>query len=100
MRCKQSQMKSKTTLCGVAIAAVLELGLLAGSARAAPYLYSGSMTNVTLNPGTYIVTAYGAPGGGYVNALVGGLGAEMSAQFDFSTSTNLTLLVGGRGDLA
>ena len=25
--------------------------------------FSGSETNITLNPGTYIITAYGAPGG-------------------------------------
>jgi sugar lactone lactonase YvrE len=61
------------------------------------YLFSGSRrnfgteTNITLNPGAYIITAYGAPGGG------GGLGAEMSAEFNFSASTNLTLLVGEGG---
>jgi DNA-binding beta-propeller fold protein YncE len=57
------------------------------------YLFSGSERNITLPPDAYIITAYGAPGGGGY----GGLGAEMSAEFNFSTSTNLTLLVGGGG---
>jgi hypothetical protein len=62
------------------------------------YFFSGSRTNITLNPGTYIITAYGAPGGrDPVASEYGGLGAEMSAEFDFSTATNLTLLVGGGG---
>jgi hypothetical protein len=95
----KSRMKSKTALCGLAMAAVLELGVLAGSAQTNIYLFSGSLTNITLNPGTYIITAYGAPGGGPV-ALSGGLGAEMSGEFNFSTSTNLTLLVGGGGGSA
>jgi DNA-binding beta-propeller fold protein YncE len=64
------------------------------------YLFSGSMTNITLNPGTYIITAYGASGGGGYNEYSyysGGFGAEMSAEFSFSASTTLTLLVGGAG---
>ena len=92
-------MKSKNVLCGLAIAVVLQLGVLAGSAQTNIYLFSGSERNITLNPGTYIITAYGAPGGSAYNhyVAVGGLGAEMSAEFNFSTSTNLTLLVGGGG---
>jgi hypothetical protein len=95
-------MKSKNILCGLSMAVVLQLGVLAGSAQTNKYLYSGSEANITLPPGTYIITAYGAAGaypcnffaalGGY-----GGLGAEMSAEFNFSTSTTLTLLVGGGG---
>jgi Glycine rich protein len=90
-------MKTKNVLRGLAMAVVLQLGILAGSAQTNLYLFSGpngytwSKTNITLPPGTYIITAYGALGGG------GGLGAEMSAEFNFSTSTNLTLLVGGGG---
>jgi DNA-binding beta-propeller fold protein YncE len=62
------------------------------------YLFSGSETNITLLPGTYIITAYGAPGGGIAyDRRYGGLGAEMSAEFNFSTATTLTLLVGGGG---
>jgi DNA-binding beta-propeller fold protein YncE len=61
------------------------------------YFTSGSKTNITLPPGTYIITAYGAPGGDPSAYYASGLGAKMSAQFNFSTSTNLTLLVGGGG---
>jgi hypothetical protein len=97
MRSKQPQRKSKTILRGVAIAVVLHFGLLAASAQTTEYGYSGSETTITLNPGTYIITAYGARGGGVVNARFGGVGAEMSAEFNFSTPTTLTLLVGGFG---
>jgi streptogramin lyase len=86
-------MKSKYILCGIAMAVVLQLGMLAASAQTNIYLYSGSETNITLNPGTYIITAYGAPGGSGPSGITGG--ASMSAEFNFSTSTNLTLLVGG-----
>jgi hypothetical protein len=57
-------MKTKNALCGLAMAVVLQLGVLAGSAQTNIYLYSGSKTNITLKPGTYIITVYGAPGGG------------------------------------
>jgi hypothetical protein len=94
-------MKSKNVLCGLAMAVALQLGMLAGSAQTNKYLFSGSETNITLPPGTYIITAYGARGGGVIPGLVGGpgggLGAEMSGEFNFSASTNLTLLVGGGG---
>jgi len=60
------------------------------------FLFTGSETNITLNPGTYIITVYGAQGG-YGAAGVGGLGAEMSGEFYFSTPTTITLLVGGAG---
>jgi len=95
-------MKSKNALCGLSLAVVLHLGLLAGSAQTNKYLFSGSETNITLNPGTYVITAYGAPGGNlyYYGGIGGGLGAEMSAEFRFSASTTLTLLVGGGGGYA
>ncbi len=93
-------MKSKTTLCSVVTTVVLQFGALAAYAQTTEYLYTGSETNVTLNPGTFIITAYGALGGGVVNARFGGLGAEMSAEFNFSTPTTLTLLVGGVGGFA
>jgi hypothetical protein len=89
-------MKSKNALCGLSIAVVLHFGVLASSAQTNKYLYSGSETNITLNPGTYIITAYGAAGGGGEFGW-GSLGAEMSAEFNFSTSTTLTLLVGEVG---
>ena len=37
------------------------------------YLFTGSETNITLNPGAYNITAYGAQGGGY-SGYNGGLG--------------------------
>src|ERR1700690_2453496 len=94
-------MKSKNVLRGLAIAVALQLGMLAGSAQTNIYLFSGSKRNITLPPGTYIITAYGAPGAYpsliYIGSFWGGNGAEMSAEFNFSTSTTLTLLVGGGG---
>ena len=79
-----------------AVAVVLHFGVLAGSAQI--YTYSGSETTINLNPGLYVITAYGAQGGGssYFGS-VGGLGAEMSGEFNFPASTTLTLLVGGTG---
>jgi hypothetical protein len=35
------------------MAVVLQLGVLAGSAQTNLYLFSGSETNITLNPGIY-----------------------------------------------
>jgi hypothetical protein len=95
-------MKTKNILCGLSIAVVLQLGMLAGAAQTNIYLFSGSERNITLNPGTYIITAYGAPGAFPSHTFAplggwGGSGAEMSAEFNFSTSTTLTLLVGGGG---
>ena len=60
-----TNMKSKNALCGLSIAVVLHFGVLAGSAQTNIYLYegtngyTGSTTNITLAPGTYIITAYG-----------------------------------------
>ena len=91
-------MKSKNALRGISIGVALQLGMLAGSAQTNIYLYSGSETNITLNPGTYVITAYGAPGGGplflsdgYLGATNGGLGAEMTALFIFSTPATITM---------
>jgi hypothetical protein len=93
-------MKFKPTLRGVAIAAVLQLGVRAVPAQTTEYLYSGSETHVALNLGTYEITAYGASG--YTNVgidsgIVGGTGAMLSVEFNFSSPTNLTLLVGLSG---
>src|SRR5208282_3057782 len=90
-------MKSKHVLCGLSMAVILHFGVLAGSSQTNIYLFSGSLTNITLNPGTYIITAYGASGSSVASGAYVGLGAEMSAEFNFSTSTPLTLLVGGGG---
>jgi hypothetical protein len=51
-------MKSKNVLCDLSIAVVLHLGVLVGSAQTNIYLFSGSKTNITVKPGTYIITAY------------------------------------------
>ena len=76
--------------------AVLLAVLIQGSASAQTFTYTGSETSVPLQPGTYDITAYGAQGGSGYNSG-GGLGAEMEAQFNFATATNLTILVGGSG---
>jgi hypothetical protein len=91
-------MKSKNALCGISIAVALQLGVLAGSAQTNIYLYGGSETNITLGPGFYDITAYGAQGGGSsLFGYGGGLGAKMAGRFGFSAPTTLTLLVGGGG---
>jgi len=61
-------------------------------------LFTGSEKTTSLGPGTYDITAYGADGG-YSTILghSGGLGAEMEAQFNFTSSMTLTLMVGGAG---
>ncbi len=72
----------------------MQFGILASSAQTELYPFTGSETTINLNPGTYDITAYGAQGyEGYEGR--GGLGAEMSGEFNFSASTTLTLLVGG-----
>jgi hypothetical protein len=38
------------SLCGLSMAVVLHFGVLAGSAHTNKYLFSGSETNITLNP--------------------------------------------------
>lgn len=85
--------------CWFPIAVVLQFGMLAASAQI--YLFTGSETTVTLNPGAYDITAYGAQGGTGSAKLLGlnsgGLGAEMEGQFSFTAPTTLTLLVGGSG---
>ena len=83
------------------VAVTLLLGVLASAVQASQYLFTGSETIVTLNPGTYDITAYGAQGGGGSAPAFGfnngGLGAEMAGQFSFTATTALTLLVGGSG---
>lgn len=77
----------------------LFLGFLAvhASAQTTVYLDSGAETTVTLNPGLCIITAYGAQGGSSTYNSMGGVGAEMKAEFNFTSMTTLTLLVGGVG---
>src|SRR5882757_6033259 len=76
-------------------ALLLLFAVLASSAQTNTYLFSGSKTNITLNPGLYQITVYGGQGayGGISSDSVGGLGAEMRAEFSFSGLTTLTLLV-------
>jgi hypothetical protein len=75
----------------------LLFGGLASSAQTGIYLFTGSETTITLNPGLYNITTYGARGGEGFYGGAGGLGAEMSAEFSFSGLRTLTLLVGGSG---
>ena len=89
-------MKCRNAICGLSIAVVLLLGVLASSAQTVRFLYTGSETNITLNPGTYNITAYGAQGGSNW-VFASSLGAEMEGQFNFAGVTTLTLLVGGSG---
>jgi hypothetical protein len=83
-----------TALCAVVV--VLHFGTISGFAQTGQYLYTGSETSIALNPGTYDITAYGAPGG-WGDGTGGGGGAEMEGQFSFSGLTTLTILVGGNG---
>jgi hypothetical protein len=82
-----------------AVSVILLFGVLASSAQTGTYLYSGSEATITLNPGNYDITAYGAQGGtgAIPYGFTGGLGAEMSGEFYFSANTTFTLLVGGAG---
>jgi hypothetical protein len=82
------------------IALVLQFGMLAVSAQTREYQFTGSKKTIILNPGTYDITAYGAQGGHfyYGNIGTGGLGARVEAQFYFSNTVTLTILVGGAGD--
>jgi len=84
------------------IAATLLLGVISDSAQSSQYLFTGTKTNVTLNPGLYQITAYGAQGGYYSHGArsYGGGGAEMEGEFNFTNVTTLTLLVGGTGQAA
>ena len=93
MNINRHYMKSKNTLFGLSIAVALQLGMVTGSAQATKYLYSGYETNITLAAGTYIITAYGAHGGGQDGKLRGGVGAEMSAEFSptFATGSGFQL---------
>lgn len=70
---------------------------MVGNAQTGDYRYSGSETTITLNPGTYDITAYGAQGGNAVNGNTGDLGAEMVGQFYFPQVETLAILVGGGG---
>jgi hypothetical protein len=81
------------------MAAAFLTGTLTVSAQTGQYLFTGSMTNIALNPGTYDIKVYGAQGGLFYDYISGGgaQGAEMEARFNFASNVNLTLLVGEAG---
>jgi hypothetical protein len=86
-------------LAALASTVVLQFGVL--SCFSQSYLFTGAKTTVTLNPGTYEITAFGARGGSGIvwpySSGSPGLGAKMKAAFSFTTATTLTILVGGAG---
>jgi len=95
----KSIMRTTCHSCGVVypVAIILHFGVLAGHAQTGDFLFTGSEMTITLNPGTYDITAYGAQGGIGEFGSVGGLGAQMQGAFSFKVATTLTLLVGGVG---
>jgi len=94
---KSSQCRPFSAASMVAVAFLF--GVLSDSAQSVNYLYSGSKLILSLNAGTYDITAIGARGG-FGDGYGGGGGAEMKARFNFATAVNLTLLVGGAGSSA
>jgi hypothetical protein len=83
-------MKPKNVLRGISIAVAMQLGVLAASAQTNKYLFTGSETNITLPPGIYNITAYGAQGGGSTFGGGGGGGSII----DSSAITNLVEVSG------
>jgi hypothetical protein len=91
----------------IALASMLFESIVASAQTTNQFLYTGSETNITLPPGSYDITAFGAQGGqGYTVYFYGGggvftggasSGAEVKAEFNFTTPTTLTLLVGAAG---
>lgn len=84
------------TLRSVVTSAVLHLGIATGFAQTTVYLYTGSETTITLNPGTYNILAYSAQGGTAAGSG-GARAAEIGGTFSFLAPTTLTLLVGSMG---
>jgi len=85
-----------------AVLSVLFSVLNVTEAMAHTYTYTGRETNITVSPGTYEITAFGAQGGNLVvgngaGDVAGGLGAEIGGQFTFTNPTSLTILVGSHG---
>jgi hypothetical protein len=77
----------------------LQFGVQPGFSQS--YRFTRAETTITLNPGTYDITAFGAQGGSGIvwpfSSGGPGLGAEIQAEFSFTTATTLTILVGGAG---
>src|SRR5579864_5286686 len=67
-------MKPKNALSGLSMAVILQFGVLASSAQTNKYLFSGSETNITLNAGTYIMTAFAVASSGSIVAESSPLG--------------------------
>jgi hypothetical protein len=88
---------SKHWLWGLFTALLTLLMPRTASAQITNFYYTGTETTITLGPGTYDITAFGAAGGGFQYGYNGGLGAEMKARFNFATAVNLTILVGSSG---
>ena len=81
-----------------AVAVILQFGVLASSAQTGIYLFTGSETTITLNPGTYDITAYGAQGGDSVGAVIRWRSRGRNGGPSLpSQAATLTLLVGGGG---
>jgi hypothetical protein len=58
----------------------------------------GTIDTFTVGPGTYVITAIGATGGGLgAPGYAGGAGAEVVGTFTFTVTTTLEILVGGAG---
>lgn len=67
-------------------------------AQTVRYSFTGSIVNTTITTGgTYQITVGGASGGGGLNGTVGGAGASVVGNIDFSSGTALRLVVGGQG---
>ena len=82
-----------------AVVAGLALGLMSGTARAAPvtFDFSGGFENYIIGAsGTYAIVAFGAQGGAGA-AQQSGLGAEIGGRFALQKGQILQIAVGGQG---
>jgi hypothetical protein len=68
------QFRPLNAVCMVTATVLFEV--LAGSAQTGQYLFTGLETNITLNPGNYEITAYGAQGGSNGDSDIGGSGLK------------------------
>jgi hypothetical protein len=83
----------------VAIAIAVAALATAGAARATTtvYNYTGSIVQVTLTPGQYVIGAHGAEGANSILGPTGGAGAGVGGKIKLTSTTTLTILVGGVG---
>ena len=54
-------------------------------------------TTITLQPGTYRVTLWGAGGGGGANGAAGGAGGSVRKDVTYAAQTNVSFTIGGAG---